>query len=260
MLGGGVPVGEVTEFCGVPGVGKTQMGMQLAVDVQIPKAFGGQEGEAIYIDTEGSFVVERVAHMAQVVSTHIQLLQKQKKQTKEIADKAAAFTQKNILENIYCYRACDFDEQQAILAKLPSFLEAHPKVKLVVIDSVAFHFRQYFSDMSARARILTTTAQKLNKLATDYNLAVVIVNQVTTKPMGKNQSSGVSDSVLVPALGESWSHAATNRVVLFWQDGVRYAHLLKSPSRMNGTVKYMVDERGIRDLPLPAAGHKRPFP
>jgi hypothetical protein len=45
-------------------------------------------------DTEGSFVVERVAHMAQVVSTHIQLLQKQKKQTKEIADKAAAFTQK----------------------------------------------------------------------------------------------------------------------------------------------------------------------
>ena len=26
MLGGGVPVGKITEFCGAPGVGKTQMG------------------------------------------------------------------------------------------------------------------------------------------------------------------------------------------------------------------------------------------
>ena len=25
MLGGGVPVGKITEFCGAPGVGKTQM-------------------------------------------------------------------------------------------------------------------------------------------------------------------------------------------------------------------------------------------
>jgi RAD51-like protein 2 len=26
ILGGGVPTGQVTEFCGVPGVGKTQLG------------------------------------------------------------------------------------------------------------------------------------------------------------------------------------------------------------------------------------------
>ena len=26
MFGGGVPIGEVTEFCGVPGIGKTQIG------------------------------------------------------------------------------------------------------------------------------------------------------------------------------------------------------------------------------------------
>ena len=37
MLGGGIPVSAVTEICGEPGVGKTQFGMQLAVDVQIPE-------------------------------------------------------------------------------------------------------------------------------------------------------------------------------------------------------------------------------
>lgn len=49
IMGGGVELGSVSEFCGVPGVGKTQMGIQLAVDVQIPAAFGGVEGKAVYI-------------------------------------------------------------------------------------------------------------------------------------------------------------------------------------------------------------------
>ena len=26
MLGGGIPCGSITEFCGVPGIGKTQFG------------------------------------------------------------------------------------------------------------------------------------------------------------------------------------------------------------------------------------------
>ena len=43
---------EMIEFCGIPGIGKTQLGMQLAVDVQIPVAFMGLGSEAIYIDTE----------------------------------------------------------------------------------------------------------------------------------------------------------------------------------------------------------------
>jgi RAD51-like protein 2 len=64
MLGGGVFIGQITEFCGVPGVGKTQLGIQLCADVQIPECFGGAAGEAVYIDTEGSFMVERAADMA----------------------------------------------------------------------------------------------------------------------------------------------------------------------------------------------------
>jgi RecA/RadA recombinase len=35
MLQGGVKLGTVTEFYGVPGVGKTQLGIQLAVNVQV---------------------------------------------------------------------------------------------------------------------------------------------------------------------------------------------------------------------------------
>lgn len=41
----------MTEFSGVPGIGKTQIGIQLAVDVQIPLEYYGVGGQAIYIDT-----------------------------------------------------------------------------------------------------------------------------------------------------------------------------------------------------------------
>ena len=89
MLGGGIPCCEVTELCGQPGIGKTQLGIQLAVDTQIPKQFGGSGGQAVYIDTEGSFMVERVAQIAQGLSKHLQKIAKNRNQEelKKIADK-----------------------------------------------------------------------------------------------------------------------------------------------------------------------------
>lgn len=44
--------------------------MQIAVDVQIPSQFGGLQGEAVYIDTEGSFIVERLVGIAKATVDH----------------------------------------------------------------------------------------------------------------------------------------------------------------------------------------------
>ncbi|NXD18781.1 RA51C protein, partial [Nothocercus nigrocapillus] len=74
ILGGGVQLTKITEICGAPGVGKTQLCMQLAVDVQIPECFGGLAGEAVFIDTEGSFMVDRVADIATACVQHCQLI------------------------------------------------------------------------------------------------------------------------------------------------------------------------------------------
>lgn len=60
------------KVCGTPGVGKTQFGMQLAVDVQIPHQFGGVGGGALYIDTEGSLTVERLSQLCSAVVEHLQ--------------------------------------------------------------------------------------------------------------------------------------------------------------------------------------------
>ena len=46
------------------------------------------------------------------------------------------------------------------------------QVKLVVIDSIAFHFRYDHGDLGVRARLLNGMAQALIKLAHKHQLAV----------------------------------------------------------------------------------------
>ncbi len=60
ILNGGIPLGQVTEICtprpsmasprgGTPGAGKTQLCIQLAMNVQLPPPFAGVDGHAVYI-------------------------------------------------------------------------------------------------------------------------------------------------------------------------------------------------------------------
>jgi RecA/RadA recombinase len=65
-LGGGIPTGSLTEFYGVPGVGKTQIGIQLACDVQIPAALMGLEGVLKAASGHTLFCLDDVFVYAQV--------------------------------------------------------------------------------------------------------------------------------------------------------------------------------------------------
>ena len=252
ILGGGVAIGQVTEFCGVPGVGKTQLGMQLAINVQLPAPFNGVAGEAIYIDTEGSFTAERCAQMAAAFCTHLRKIAIQRKDPERTAA-AAQTTPQSILSHIHLFRARDHVEQLAVVDALPAFLDAHPSARLVIVDSVTFHFRQGFADMAARTRQLARMAQSLMAIAGHRQLAIVLMNQVTTKI-----GAGGGGTRLVPALGDSWAHAATSRIILYWQGSVRNAFIYKSPTQPAAVAEYGVTGDGIRTSKRPPA--KRPHP
>lgn len=253
MLGGGVPLGKLTEICGPPGIGKTQLGIQLAVDVQIPQCFAGVEGEAIYIDTEGSFVAERARDIAGAALHHLSSVAADPSNA-EHTKACAALDVAGMLSRIHLFRAHTHNELIALTYLLEDFCAEHPNVRLVVVDSIAFHFRQEFASMALRSRLLHGIAQTLIRLAVAHNLAVVLTNQMTTKLGGESRGQ------LVPALGESWGHMCTNRVVLSWQRGVRCATLAKSPTQPETTINYDVTAAGIRDVWVadPAAKRARP--
>ncbi|XP_025851816.1 DNA repair protein RAD51 homolog 3 isoform X4 [Vulpes vulpes] len=201
ILGGGIPLTKTTEICGVPGVGKTQLCMQLAVDVQIPECFGGVEGEAVFIDTEGSFMVDRVVDLATACIQHLHLIAGRhmgEEHSKALED----FTLENILSHIYYFRCHDYTELLAQVYLLPDFLSEHSKV--------------------------------------------LLTNQMTTK-IDRNQA------LLVPALGESWGHAATIRLIFHWDQKQRLATLYKSPSQKESTVLFEITPQGFRDAVVATA-------
>ena len=268
MLGGGIPVSAVTEICGEPGVGKTQFGMQLAADVQIPEKCGGIDGSAIFIDTEGSFMPERMAQIADAVVTHLQSSAHRHKNVQERLSAIEDITRERIMSKIWCFRVHDYVEQMSTIKCLDSFVTSHAreKIRLVVIDSISFHFRRDFTNMSKRSRVLSEMSQELHALARKHNLAVVMINQMTTRFMKKtqpyqnynNETKESRQAVLVPALGESWSHASTNRIRLSRADGnLRVATLVKSPSLARGKAFYRITPSGVRG---PKRSHKRPAP
>ncbi|XP_051680752.1 DNA repair protein RAD51 homolog 3 isoform X7 [Oryctolagus cuniculus] len=231
ILGGGIPLMKTTEICGAPGVGKTQLCMQLAVDVQIPECFGGVAGEAVFIDTEGSFMVDRVVELATACIQHLHLIAGTHMEEEQKA--LEEFTLENILSHIYYFRCCDYTELLAQVYLLPDFLSEHSKVRLVIVDGIAFPFRHDLDDLSLRTRLLNGLAQQMISLANNHRLAghkclshhqhsprvyrnrkleldtkllltqVILTNQMTTK-IEKDQA------LLVPALG--WQHCTNHQV------------------------------------------------
>eukprot|EP00299_Pterocystis_sp_00344_P005367 c1676_g1_i1.p1 GENE.c1676_g1_i1~~c1676_g1_i1.p1 ORF type:complete len:375 (+),score=80.57 c1676_g1_i1:23-1147(+) len=243
MLGGGITIGEVTEFLGSPGIGKTQIAMQLAINVQIPKFLQGVEGDALFIDTEGSFSATRIHQMATKISSQLKVLaERTSPQNIPLVPDP-----RSILSHIHVFRVFDQTEQLALIRSLPSTIsdieKSHGRsVRLVIFDSIAFHFRYNTDDMAARTRSLNIMSQTLTSLAKGSNIAVVLLNQVTTRVV---ETTG--ESHVVPALGEGWAHASTNRVILFTKDSLRRAHLAKSPCLRPATITFEITSSGVRD-------------
>ena len=267
MLGGGFALSEVTEIVGVPGVGKTQLVMQLCVDVTIPRENGGVAGEAIYIDSEGSFVPERLLVMAEALVSHVQLSTKRRRERSRnqnqplFVEVPVDFTPENILDSVHLFRVHDEAAQTATIYSLPEFITERnklgkPPIKLIVIDSIAFHYRCQLTSkttsFSSRTRSLTKIAAFLTDLATRFEIAVVVINQMTTKIGGGLNDAPHSDQTrIMPALGESWAHCTTTRLLLSnYKDNIRKCTLVKSPHKPSGCAFYTVNEIGVREAKL----------
>jgi RAD51-like protein 2 len=198
--------------------------MQLSVNVNLPPSSGGLSSTAVYIDAEGSLIPERLLSIADnVIRSH------NLSEFLSVAD---------ILQNILIFRVHDFVEQLAVTCDFEKLISEHPTIKLIIIDSVAFHFRHEFDDASVRSKLLSMYAQRLSEIARAFKIAVVVINQVTTRV--KAQSGSV-----VPALGETWAHNCAHRAMLQWQGQLRVASLVKSSRLPPAKAAFAISGHGI---------------
>jgi len=224
LLGGkGIESRAITEAFGAYGSGKTQIGLTLAVNVQLPVEQGGCNGKCVFIDTEGTFRPSRI---------------------KQIAEKIGANPEK-VLKNIFVARAFNSDHQILLLDKISEMIKEGEPIKLMIIDSLTAHFRAEFSgrgQLADRQQKLNRYIHNLMKLAETYNLAVYVTNQVMANPaqMFGDPTTAIGGHIV--------GHASTYRIyVRRGKKDSRVAKLIDSPNLPDNECIFFVTEAGIVD-------------
>lgn len=224
LLGGkGIESRAITEAFGAYGSGKTQLGLTLAVNVQLPVEQGGAGGKAVFIDTEGTFRPQRINQIAEGIGANPEM----------------------VLKNIMVARAFNSDHQMLLLEKVAEMIKSGEPIKLIIIDSLTAHFRAEFSgrgQLADRQQKLNRYMHDLMKLSETHNLAVYVTNQVMSNPaqLFGDPTTAIGGNIV--------GHASTYRLYLRRaKQGSRVAKLIDSPSLPDGEAVYYVTNQGIRD-------------
>jgi len=222
LLGGGIETQAITEAFGQFGSGKSQIGFQAAVNVQLPKGEGGLNGRCIFIDTESTFRPERITQLAE----------------------AKGLDPKKILKNIFIAKAYNSDHQIVLAEKAKELIKEH-NVKLIVVDSLMSHFRSDYSgrgELAPRQQKLNRHMHALQKLADTYNVAIYVTNQAMARPdmMFGDPTTHVGGNIV--------AHASTFRLYLRKSKAnTRIARLIDSPNMPEGEAVFTLTEKGISD-------------
>jgi DNA repair protein RadA len=223
LLGGGLETQSITEFYGEFGSGKSQICMQLCVNVQLPCEKGGLDGAALYIDTERTFRVERVMQMA----------------------KRIGLDPEKVVDNIIYAEAFTSDHQIQLLESADEVVKEN-NVRLIIIDSLTAHFRSEYigrNMLAERQQKLNRHVHQLLKLARAFNAVAVVTNQVMARP------DVFYGEGIMPIGGHILGHTSHTRIFLRKARGkVRIARLVSSPHLPEGEALFKITEDGIEDV------------
>jgi DNA repair protein RadA len=222
ILGGGIETQALTELIGEFGSGKTQICLMLSVTSQLPHEQGGFGGNVAFIDTEGTFMPERVYQIAT----------------------ANGLDPQKVADNILVARAYNSSHQCLLIDRLFTLCPEN-NIKLVIVDSMISHFRGEYigrETLAERQQKLNQYLHKLIRLSEAYNVAVVVTNQVQANP------TAFFGDPNRPAGGNIMAHACTHRVYLRkGSKGTRIARVIDSPCLPEVPARFLVSEKGVED-------------
>ncbi len=222
LLGGGVETMAITEMYGRFSSGKSQLGFQLAVNVQKAPEQGGLGGGVLFIDSEATFRPERIVQLAE----------------------SEGMDPDSVLKNIHVARSENSDHQIILLERSSELIEKN-NIKLIVIDSLTSHFRADYLGRGAlgeRQQKLNKHVHMLQKLSEKYNLAVYVTNQVMDNP------GILFGDPTTPIGGHVLAHMSTYRLYVRKSKGEkRIARLVDSPNLPEGEAVFTVGAKGVSD-------------
>ena len=148
MLGGGFEKGTITQIFGPPSSGKSNITLALAVNV------AKNNKKVIYMDTEGGISIDRIRQIA-----------------------GEDFSR--VANNIIVFEPTSFMEQNEKLRSIDVWLRKnHEDVELIVLDSAVALYRVDDMKSSRLNKELGKQMGLLSKIARQYDIAVVVTNQI----------------------------------------------------------------------------------
>ena len=267
-LAGGIDHSGITEIAGEAGAGKTQLVLQLLLRVQLPHALGGLGGGAIFLHSDAPSYMPAMSRLRSLAATFANQHRKY------------GATSDRLMDNVAVMQVDHPDDLEEILrTAVPSHLRVK-QVRLIVLDSIAALYRTHLDESMGRAEQHGTRAQqlfglaaRLKRLSDEFNVAVVVTNQVTDKPLDaaaavsvapwERSACGLPDGggMRVPALGTAWAHCSNTRLLLtrhaVWlgeggldsetrqTQTLRQLHVAWSPRLPNRSAHFEVREEGI---------------
>merc|ERR1719253_1238092 len=225
LLDGGVETGQITEIFGEFRCGKTQLCHTLCVTCQLPIDQGGAESKALYVDTEGTFRPERLVSIAE----------------------RYGLNPEDVLENVTYARAYNAEHQEKLLLEAAAVF-CDSRYALLIVDSATGLFRTDYTgrgELADRQQALNRYLRKLQRIADEHGVAVVITNQVMADPSPAPSFMGPQ---VKPIGGHIIGHASQTR--LYFREGkgeTRICKIYDSPSLPEGEAVFAIAEGGIVD-------------
>lgn len=211
ILDGGIERRSITQFYGPPGSGKTNIALNLAVQV------AKNDKKVAYVDTEGGISVDRIKQLS-----------------KSDFQKVAG--------NIVVFEPNTFEEQEDDLKIIESWISSNKDdVDLLIIDSAVALYRLIEVKNSKSNKDLGRQMGQLSSISRKFNVAVVVTNQIYAS------FDDDSDNV-VPVGGtilQYWSKAIIElkRSLVISK---RTAILRRSKTSVEGkTVEFKITDEGI---------------
>jgi meiotic recombination protein DMC1 len=207
ILGGGIETSSITELFGEFRTGKTQLAHTLCVTGQLSFSMNGGQGKVIYLDTEGNFRPERIESIAERFGLDTEetldniIICRVFSHEEQMGKTVLLYLDSLQFSYLFSSSVFVLDVVKPI-AGLLSDLDQGP-FRVLIIDSIIGEclclfclfvlttlpkalFRVEYSgrgELSERQQKLGQHLSQLVKLAEEFNIAVVVINQCMADPV-----------------------------------------------------------------------------
>ncbi|BES95597.1 Rad51 [Nesidiocoris tenuis] len=195
ILGGGLRTGSLLELCGTSGCGKTQICLNLAINI-----VAQHNVRVMYVDTKRDLVPSHFSAVVDALGYR--------------TEKAA------ILSRVMVTRPDTIYSLISTLHGLQGIQKREKRIKILIIDSVVDLYYPFLNDQDNDGLgLLSHIASLSHHLSTAYKLAVLFVNLGTRRNVFKEESHQDDSSLdthdfLTPSLGKVWIGVPQTRLIL----------------------------------------------